>query len=265
MTPLRLAIAGCTGKMGRTLVRLASRDPAFEIVAAVTEADDPALGQDVGSLAGVDGLQIRVRDSCEAACDALIEFSSPAGCRVWANWCAEHAVPLVSGTTGLEQADRAALEAAANRVPVVWSPNMSVGINLLLRLVTELAEALDESWDVEICEAHHRQKADAPSGTARALFEAVCRARGKDPQAFGVLGRSDAGGPRQPGEIGVHALRLGDSVGEHEVHFAAAGEVLTLRHRALSRDIFAAGALRAARWLVGRPPGLYHMRDVLSA
>jgi 4-hydroxy-tetrahydrodipicolinate reductase len=264
MTVLRIAIAGCTGRMGRTLIRLAAADPAFEIVGALTEAGDAALGRDAGMVAGTEPLQLPVRDRCEARCDVLVEFTLPAGCRAWAEWCAENGVALVSGTTGLEETDRAILEATAKRVPVVWSPNMSVGVNLLLRLVTELAEVLDGSWDVEIAETHHRQKVDAPSGTAQALLDAVCRVRGDDPKAAGVFGRSGACGPRKPGEIGVHALRLSDVVGEHEVHFAAAGEVLTLRHRALSRDIFAAGALRAARWVVGRAPGLYHMRDVLG-
>jgi 4-hydroxy-tetrahydrodipicolinate reductase len=250
--------------MGRTLIRLAAADPSFDIVAAATEPGDPALGRDAGSLAGLGPLQVSVRDHVDTACDALVEFTLPTGCRAWATWCAENGVPLVSGTTGLEHVDREALAVAARRVPIVWSPNMSVGINLLLRLVTELAGVLGEGWDVEIAETHHRQKVDAPSGTARALLEAVSRARGGDPQVSGVFGRSGTCGPRTPGEIGVHALRLGDNVGEHEVHFAAAGEILTLRHRALSRDIFAAGALRAAQWVPGRAPGLYHMRDVLA-
>ena len=264
MNTLRLAIAGCSGKMGRALIRLAAADPTLQIVAALTESDDPALGQDAGALAGVEPGGVLATDHCSAAFDVLIEFTLPAGCRAWAAWCAENGVPLVSGTTGLTDADRAALEVAARHVPVIWSPNMSVGVNILLRLAAELAELLHEGWDVEICETHHRQKVDAPSGTARALLEAVCQARGNEVQDAAAFGRSGQCGPRRTDEVGVHALRLGDAIGEHEIHFAAAGETLTVRNRALSRDIFAAGALRAARWLVGRPSGLYHMRDVLA-
>lgn len=264
MTPVRIAIVGCTGRMGKTLLRLASDDPVFQVSAALTVAGDPALGKDAGVFAGLDSLNIPITERCEVPCDVVIEFTLPAGCRVWAEWCGDNGVALVSGTTGLGKTDRDVLHAAAERVPVVWAPNMSVGINLLLQLVSEAAERLDENWDVEICETHHKQKIDAPSGTARALYETVCAARGQDPLDAATYGRYGQCGPRPPGEIGIHALRLGSNIGEHEVHFAAAGETLTLRHRAQSRDIFAAGALRAARWIIGREPGLYHMRDVLA-
>jgi len=250
--------------MGRALLRLASADPAFQITAAVTVADDPTLGGDAGLMAGAGELGVPISIGCEAPCDVAIEFTLPLACRAWAGWCADHGVALVSGTTGLSDADVTALRAAATRVPVVWSPNMSVGVNLLLHLVAEAAQRLDQTWDVEICETHHREKVDAPSGTARALFEAVCAARGQDPLDAATYGRYGQCGPRQPGEVGIHALRLGTNIGEHEVHFAAGGETLTLRHQAQSRDIFAAGALRAARWVAGRPPGLYQMRDVLA-
>lgn len=262
---MRVAIIGCCGRMGQTLIRLAAADPAFRITAAVTVGDDPALGKDAGRVAGVDDLGVPITEHCPTPCDVALEFTLPDGCRAWANWCAEHGVALVTGTTGLRDAELGALRAAAERVPIVWSPNMSIGVNLLLQLVTDVASRLDESWDVEICETHHKDKVDAPSGTARALLEAVCEARRQDPQAAVTFGRQGSCGPRRPGEIGIHALRLGSSIGEHEVHFAGPGEILTFRHRAQSREIFAAGALRAARWVVGRPPGLYHMRDVLRA
>lgn len=265
MKPIRVAIIGCCGRMGQTLIRLAAADPAFRITAAVTVGDDPALGKDAGSVAGVDALGVPITEHCTTPCDAAIEFTLPDGCRVWAGWCAENAVALVSGTTGLQASELSALRTAAARIPVVWSPNMSVGVNLLLQLVTHAAGRLGETWDVEICETHHKHKVDAPSGTARALLEAVCEARRQDPRAAATSGRQGSCGPRRPGEIGIHALRLGSSIGEHEVHFAGPGEILTLRHRAQSREIFAAGALRAARWAVSQPPGLYHMRDVLRA
>ncbi len=263
MSPLRLAIAGCTGRMGQALLRLAAGEADLKVVAAVSRADDPLLGHDAGRVAGVTPLGVAVAGEISTECDVLIEFTTPAGCRHWAQWCAEHAVPLVSGTTGLGEAERTVLHVAATRVPVVWSPNMSVGINLLLELVGLLAERLDESWDVELCETHHRQKLDAPSGTALALLDAVCARRGRAAADVIVHGRHGQTGPRPTGQIGVHALRMGTIVGRHEVFFASAAECLTLRHEALSRDTFALGALRAARWLRGRPPGMYGMRDVL--
>ncbi len=264
MSPLRLAIAGCTGRMGKALLHLAAEDPDLQVVAALTVADDPALGQDAGLGAGLDEIGIPISARCDVRCGVVIEFTLPTGCRAWADWCADNGVALVSGTTGLGEAETAALHAAAERVPVVWAPNMSVGVNLLLQLVADAAERLDEGWDIEICETHHQHKIDAPSGTARALYEAVCAARGQDPLDAAAYGRYGRCGPRPAGEIGIHALRLGSNIGEHEVHFAAAGETLTLRHRAQSRDVFAAGALRAARWIIGREPGLYDMRNVLA-
>lgn len=265
MSVLRLAIAGCTGRMGQALVRLAAADTTFQIVAAVTAAGDPRIGQDAGRAAGLDPLGVMIATSVECPCDAVIEFTTAGGCAAWAQWSATHAVPLVSGSTGLSPAQEATLQSAATRVPIVWAPNMSLGITLLLGLVTELAARLDTTWDVEICETHHRRKVDAPSGTARALLNAVCQARGQSPPDAAVFGREGDCGPRPAGQIGVHAVRMGAIVGEHEVHFTTESESLTLRHRAFSRDTFAAGALRAARWLHGRAPGLYNMRDVLFA
>lgn len=264
MSALRLAIFGCTGKMGRALVRLASAEDGLAVVSAVTQAGDPALGQDAGSLAGAPPLGVAIATEFTAACDVVIEFSSPAGCVACAGWAAARGVAVVSGTTGLAPPQQALVEAAARAVPIVRSPNMSVGVNALLKLVEDAARRLGPEWDVEIVEAHHRHKTDAPSGTARALLQTVCDVRGMRAEDVIRPGRVGECGPRRAGEIGVHALRMGGVVGEHDVHFAAAGEVLSLRHRAASRDIFAAGALRAARWVVGRRPGLYLMRDVLA-
>jgi 4-hydroxy-tetrahydrodipicolinate reductase len=264
MNPIRLAVAGCCGRMGRAVLRLAAADPAFTVAAAVTVPGDAELGRDAGPVAGVGSLGVVVSERCEAACDVLIEFTTPGGTLQWARWCAQRGVALVSGTTGLGEGERAALHEAAARVAVLWAPNMSVGVNLLLRLVEQVARSLDAGWDVEIVEAHHRQKVDAPSGTARALLDAVFAGRGRGAEDAVVYGRSGTPGARRPGEVGLHALRLGGVIGDHDVHFGSMFEVLTLRHRALSRDAFAAGALRAARWLIGRGPGLYGMGDVLG-
>ena len=265
MSRLRIAIVGCTGRMGQTLVRLATVDPALELVAGVTVDDDPRLGDDVGSLAGLDELGLAVTTNIPVECDAVIEFSSPAGCMTWAAWCAARGIPLVSGTTGLADIHLAELRTAAQRIPILWAPNMSTGINLLLALVQDLATKLDENWDIEIVETHHRRKVDAPSGTAKALLEAAAAGRQRRVTDVAVYGRGAETGPRSAGQIGVHALRMGSIVGEHEVHFTSEAESLTLTHRAFSRETFAAGALRAAQWIVTRPPGLYAMRDVLFA
>lgn len=265
MTPARIAIAGAAGRTGRAIVRAAAESADFEIVAALTAPDDPALGRDAGVVAGVEEIGVVLRETCDSDCNVLIDFTLPAGCRAWARWCASNEAALVSGVTGLSDSDHAVLRAAAERVPVVWSPNMSVGVNLLMRLVEESAKRLGLDWDVEISETHHKHKLDAPSGTARVLYEIVCAARGQDPLDAAVYGRYGCCGPRPPGEIGVHSIRAGDDVGEHTVQFGGAGETLTLRHRAQSRDIFASGALHAARWVVEQPPGLYDMRDVLTA
>lgn len=263
MDPLRLAIAGCTGRMGQTLMRLIHADPRFELVGAATATEDQQLGADAGGMAGIGDVGVPVEANLDVDCDALIEFTLPDGPGEWATWCGDRGVALISGTTGLSDADWSALRQASESIPIVWAPNMSVGVNLMLALVEDLARKLDEAWDIEILEAHHRRKIDAPSGTARALLEAVCEGRGLDPQDAAVHGRAGRCGPRDARQIGVHALRMGSIVGEHEVHFSCDAEALTLRHRAFSRETFATGALRAALWLRGRSPGLYTMRDVL--
>ena len=249
--------------MGRTVVRLAADDAGLRVVAGVTVAGDPLIGQDVGTLAGVKPLGIPVAAETAAAVDAWVDFSTPAACAGWASWCAKRGVPYVSGTTGVGAAEQSALRSAAERVPVLWAANMSVGVNLLLGLVEMAARALDMQWDVEIVEAHHRNKADAPSGTAKTLLGSVNTGRGGE--AALKHGRSGGNELRKPGEIGMHAVRMGGVVGDHDVHFANSGEIVTLSHRAGSRDIFAAGALRAAKWILGRRAGLYSMRDVLKS
>jgi 4-hydroxy-tetrahydrodipicolinate reductase len=265
MNPVRLAIAGCTGRTGATVLRLAACDPAFQVVAAVTVAGDPQLGQDAGAAAGVKPLGLTICDTISAACDVLVEFTTAAGAARWARWCGAAGVPLVSGTTGLGEEATSALQEAARRVPVLWSANMSVGVNLLLGLVAQVAERLGQAWDVEITETHHRHKVDAPSGTAKALLAEIARVRGQSAEQIASYGRSGQCGPRPAGQVGVHALRMGEVVGEHEIAFASANETLTFSHRASSRDAFAAGALTAARWIIGRPAGYYTMRDVLAA
>jgi len=257
---MRLAVVGASGRMGRAVVRLA-RDAGAEIVCAIGASD---VGRDAGELAGVGPIGTPVVDGLGAietsGAQVAVDFSSPGATLALAPIAAAAGTAVVSGTTGLGADARAALDRAAQRVAVLWEPNMSVGVHVLARLVGEAAAALAD-WDVEIVETHHRAKVDAPSGTALRLADAVQLARAGSRL---VHGRSGRPGPRPAEEIGVHALRGGDVIGDHVVHLMGGGERVELTHRATSRDVFAHGALRAARWLVGRPAGLYTMRDVLD-
>ncbi|HEY5241028.1 MAG TPA: 4-hydroxy-tetrahydrodipicolinate reductase [Polyangiaceae bacterium] len=237
---MRLAVVGASGRMGRAVVRLAHAE-GVEIVCAVGATD---IGRDVGELAGVGAFGTCIVDGLaaleHARAEVVVDFSSPGATLALAQIAAAAGTAVVSGTTGLGDDARAALDRAATRVPVLWEPNMSLGVHVLTELVRRASTVLAE-WDAEIVETHHRAKVDAPSGTALRLAESTGRAR-----------------------VGMHALRGGDVVGDHAVHFLGGGERIELTHRATSRDVFAHGALRAARWIVGRPPGRYALRDVLG-
>jgi 4-hydroxy-tetrahydrodipicolinate reductase len=227
----------------------------------------PLVGQDLGEVGGSGRLGIAVTESTEAvirASDVVIDFTAPEATAVHAALAARLGTPVVIGTTGLKAEQDRAVREAARQVPIVWAANTSLGINLLLGLVAQVAARLGPEWDIEIVEAHHRHKVDAPSGTALALGRAAAAARGVDFEAVAQRGRDGITGPRRPGDIGFAALRGGDNIGEHHVIFAGAGESLELTHRATNRAIYAKGAVRAARWLIGRPPGLYGMKEVLG-
>lgn len=241
---LKLVIIGARGRMGRMLLEAAAGQPDLTVTGQVDQGDDPApavLGGDV-----------------------VIDFSVPEAAPRVAALCAEHRRPLVLGTTGLRETEKAALTAAAARIPLVWSANYSTGVNLLFWLARRAAEILGPDFDLEIVEMHHRHKKDAPSGTALRLAEILAAARRLDPAAAFRHDRHGQVGARPRGEIGLHAVRGGDVVGDHTVIFAADGERVELTHKASSRATFAQGALRAARWVLGRPPGLYDMQDVLG-
>lgn len=243
MSGTPLTIVGARGRMGRALCALAG-EFGFALAAAVDQGDD--------------------LDGGLAACRIAIDFSAREVSPRVAERTASMGKPVVIGTTGLDAAGRAAIEAAANKIPVVFAPNFSVGVNTLFWLVRRAASVLGEGFDIEIVEMHHNQKKDAPSGTAARLAEILCEVRGLDPASGIRHGREGLVGARTKGEIGMHALRGGDVVGDHTVHFAAAGERLEIAHRASSRDILARGALRAARWALDQRPGLYSMEDVLG-
>jgi len=260
---ISLAITGAAGRMGRRIIALAAAERDLRVSVALEAVNSPEIGKDAGVLAGVAPLGVSVAANATAPFDVMIDFTLPAATPSFLDVCQSSGRAIVIGTTGHDAAGRERIAAAARRIPVVHAPNMSVGVNVLLRVTRQLAAALDANYDVEITEAHHRFKADAPSGTAIALRDAVLTGRkdGGDDKATAVFGCPP--GLRPSGQVTLHSLRLGDTVGEHSVHFGSLGETVTVSHSAHSRDTFAAGALRAARWLHGRPAGLYSMQDVL--
>jgi 4-hydroxy-tetrahydrodipicolinate reductase len=258
---MRVAVVGASGRMGRAVVRLASAND-DEIVCAVGATD---VGRDVGELAGIGPIGACVVDSLgaldHARAHVVVDFSVPAATLALAPNAAGAGSAIVSGTTGLGDDAVAALAAAAKRVPVLAEPNMSIGVHLLTQLVAQAVGALAD-WDIEIVETHHRAKIDAPSGTALRLAEVAGQARSTATRL--VHGRHGKPGARPSDEIGMHAVRGGDVIGDHVVHLMGGGERLELVHRATSRDVFAHGALRAARWIAGKPAGTYTLRDVLG-
>ncbi len=267
----KVVLVGACGRMGRILARclLGGAEPGLELAGAVDLWDAPEQGADIGPLAGSAPCGVRVTADLAAvapAADVVIDFSGHHGAAGNAARCAEWGKALVIGTTGLDPEETEAVRGAAKAVPVVFAPNMSRGISLLLSLVEQAARALKgQGYDVELIERHHRRKKDAPSGTALALGEAAARGSGWSLERVAQHGRSGlAAGDRPEEQIGFHAVRGGDFVGDHTVLFAAEGECLEFTHRATSRDTFARGALRAAVWAAGRAPGLYGMRDVLG-
>ena len=267
MSDCRIAVLGCRGRMGQMLVREITAAEGCTVAAATELPGDEAVGRDAGALAGLDPLGVTVRDdtgAAAAASDVLVDFTVPAAAAGNAAAAAETGTALVIGTTGLEPEQTAALEAAAATVPVVYAPNMSLGVNLLFAVTEQVAAALGDDWDIEVVEMHHRHKADAPSGTALGFGRAAARGRGVDLDAVADRGRDGVTGARRPGDIGFAVLRGGDVAGEHSVVFATENERVELTHKAGSRAIFARGAVRAARWAAGRAPGLYDMADVLG-
>lgn len=260
---MRIAICGATGRMGLAVARIAHAE-GVSIVGAIASAGSRGIGRDIGELAGIGNIGVAVDAHASAGvtgAHAVIDFSTPEAVPGLAHAAARHHCAIVSGTTRLDEAAVRALDNAAKHVPVLWAPNTSVGIHVLRELCAAAARALGPGFDVEVVEAHHRAKVDAPSGTAGALVAAVKAAR---PELVEVRGRDGDVGPRTADEIGVLAVRGGDVIGEHTVMFLGQGERLEITHRATNRDLFARGALRAARFLVGKPAGRYSMADVMG-
>ena len=263
---LNVAIAGSSGRMGRMLLEAVLADTGLHLSGALDIAGSPALGQDAtaafGRASGV-AITADLRQGLAGA-DVLIDFTRPEGTLAHLAVCRELGVRAVVGTTGFSAAQKAELAAHAQRVAIVWAPNMSVGVNVMLCLLELATRSLGEGYDVEVIEAHHKHKIDAPSGTALALGEAVARARGVDLQQHGVFSRHGHTGERASGAIGFATVRGGDIVGEHTVLFAGTGERIEISHKSSSRANYADGSLRAAHFLAGRAPGLYDMADVLG-
>lgn len=260
---IRLAITGAGGRMGTRLVALAKQDKDLDLVAAIDRADAPQMARDAGEVAGIGAIGLPITHDLRPTPQVLIDFTTPAAMRHWLKTCRDRRIALLIGTTGLQASDHAAIDQAAVDIPVLQAPNMSLGVNLLFKIAGEVAKLLGDDYDIEIVEGHHRFKKDAPSGTAMGLAEAILKATGKTQEAL-VFDRHGDDVVRHRGDIGMHALRIGDEVGRHTAYFAAQGERLELTHVATNRDTFVHGALRAAKWLARQKPGRYTITDVLG-
>ena len=270
VVPMRVAVAGASGRMGRTLIDAIDASDDCELAGALDAAGSPLLGQAASTKPGRDASVPITADlrSGLAAAEVLIDFTRPEGTLAHAAVCRELGIRMVIGTTGFSEAQKAEIGAHAAHIAIVMAPNMSVGVNVVLRLLDTAARALDPGFDIEIVEAHHRHKVDAPSGTALKMGEVVAQATGRDLAACAVYARdglsSPGGGERDPRAIGFSSIRGGDIVGDHTVLFAGSGERIEITHRASSRATYAEGSLRAARVLAGRSRGLYGMDHVLG-
>lgn len=263
----KLAVLGISGRMGQAVLDQLAQFPDLELSGASASATSRWQGQDAGEASGHPSRGVIVTSDPGTAvrgATVAVDFTLPEATAANLKACVAAACPIVIGTTGHSAEARAQIDAAASRIAVLLAPNMSLGVNLLLKLADLAARALDTDYDLEIFEAHHRHKKDAPSGTALRIGEVVATARGTTLQESGVFDRQGTTGARKPGAIGFSVLRGGDIVGEHVLTFAGPGERIELAHRAHDRSGFARGALKAARWVVARPPGLYSMQDVLG-
>lgn len=267
MAEFKIGVAGCTGRMGVALLRQIAGTDGCTVACGSEAAGHPAVGNDVGRAAGLDEVGIKITgDPGElfAASEAVLDFTVPEATVLHGSLAAETGTILIAGTTGMGFADEATLPEAAKRTPIIYSANFGVGVNVLLRLVELAASVLDEDFDIEIAEMHHRKKVDAPSGTALALGMAAAAGRRVELESVAQRGRDGITGERRRGDIGFGVLRGGSVVGQHTVIFASDNERVELGHVAQDRSLFAAGAVRAALWARDKPPGLYDMRDVLN-
>ncbi|NYT58793.1 4-hydroxy-tetrahydrodipicolinate reductase [Alcaligenaceae bacterium] len=262
---MRIAIAGADGRMGRMLIEAITESPDLEITVALDRTGSPALGQDAGAFLGRDtGVLISDDLDALAHADCLIDFTRPEGTLAHLQACVKHGTKCVIGTTGFDEQGKQAIQAASQKIAVVFAPNMSVGVNVTLKLLDMAARLLNSGYDAEVFEAHHRNKVDAPSGTALAMGETVANAWGKRLDDIADWARHGETGARETGKIGFSVLRGGDIVGDHTVYFCGTGERIEITHRSSSRATYAQGSLRAARYLARKEFGLFDMQDVLA-
>lgn len=264
---IRVAVVGAAGRMGKTLIEAITAADGMTLAAATELPDSSLVGADAGEVAGVGRLGVTISHSLTKVVDAfdiVIDFTSPGASMVHLDVCRQHRKSMVLGTTGMNDAQKTAIRDASADIGIVFAPNMSVGVNLCFRLLRLAAEVMGDEADIEVIEAHHRHKVDAPSGTALRMGEVVAQALGRELADVAVYGREGQCGPRERRTIGFETIRAGDVVGEHSVWFATEGERVEITHKASSRMTFAKGAVRAATWLSGRGAGLYDMQDVLG-
>jgi len=264
---IKVIVAGAGGRMGSRLISLITESRSLQLAGAIEKKGHSAIGRDAGEVAGGDRRGIAITDDLSVLAEkaeVLIEFTSPEATLAHVEIMAGRKKAMVIGTTGLSAEQVAELKTKAKAIACVFAPNMSVGVNLMLKVIAEMARTLGDDYDIEVMEAHHRLKKDAPSGTALKIAQVLAEATGKDLNRVAAYGRKGMIGERKRGEIGMQVIRAGDIIGDHTVLFGGMGERLEVTHRASSRDTFAAGALRAAEWIVKQPAGLYDMQDVLG-
>jgi 4-hydroxy-tetrahydrodipicolinate reductase len=264
---MRVAITGASGRMGLTLIQAIVQSPAVSLMGAIDRAGSPVMGKDTGELIGVDSTGIKIADNLASICnefDVLIDFTRPDVAMGYVEFCRQARKKLVIGTTGFSDSQKVKIAEAAKDTAIVMAPNMSIGVNLSLKLLEMTAKVMGDYTDIEIIEAHHRHKVDAPSGTALRMGEVIAKALNRDLKDCAVYGREGITGERDRKTIGFSTIRAGDIVGEHTVMFADEGERVEITHKASSRMTFANGAVRAAVWLADKPNGLYDMQDVLG-
>jgi 4-hydroxy-tetrahydrodipicolinate reductase len=264
---LRIGVMGASGRMGKHLIEATASTSGLVLGAAIERPGSSLVGADAGELAGVGKLNVAIVDDLNSVVndfDVLIDFTRPEVSLQALAVCVAHQKQIVIGTTGFDQRGLAAIDAAAQQIAVVFAPNMSVGVTLTLKLLKMAAEVLNEGFDIEVIEAHHRHKIDAPSGTALRMAQVVADTLGRDLKTCAVYGREGNTGERDPNTIGFATVRAGDIVGDHTVLFAGIGERIEITHKASSRMTFAQGAVRACQWLAAQQKGLYDMQDVLG-
>lgn len=263
----RVAISGASGRMGLNLINACEQNASAQLGVAIERDGSPSLGKDAGELAGLNRLNVNVisnMNGIDGGFDVLIDFTRPEACLEKIQYCVEHGKAIVIGTTGFTDAQKTQIKKAAETIPVVFAPNMSVGVNVTLKLLELASKVMGNDMDIEVIEAHHRHKVDAPSGTALRMGEVVAQALGSSLEERAVYSREGITGERKQGTIGFSTIRAGDIVGDHTVMFADDGERVEITHKASSRMTFATGAIRAACWITNQPVGLYDMQDVLG-